>query len=642
MLRPDYLKLGDLRERFKNVVWMALTATATKKVVGEICQYLKLRSPKTFKISAFRKNLFYDVQFKELLSESYENHLASYLKDRLQDDDSGIIYCRTKDGCVDLAAKLSGFRIKAAPYHAGLPPKQRSEIQQKWMNGEVTVVVATISFGMGVDKSNVRVVVHWSLPPSICAYYQESGRAGRDGREAYCRIYYSKIERNTVGYLLTQDFSKYKDRKDLTPEKQKAMISASQDAFEQLVNMFEKATCRHAAIAAYFDDEKPNCSKMCDYCLEPKSCALSIKLFEAQCIAQRTKIFSSADNDVLELYGGGRSGYDSKYNENDDGSYVAEKAAAQEKIDRAKLISEEFKKRRLASSQKNVQYDKAAIEERKKLESLSRLIDVSSTKVEKLSLQTRESSLAKLCDAIKENVSKCESNICDDEIVKLAASLEYSLFLAARSLVSYINSLTRAVKDIQCSTAHKRQFNRFAPANSVNSKNASYEESTDDIMSPIQTNSSPTSTFFESSRSSERLATNLPIAGFCKASALPVENQRMKESQNLSSVESPPTNSPSSVSPNCSDLSSANKRKITASDYYATKKKCATSTANTNGDSYVLTEESLRMNDDSSMSEMYTKSKWKLIPFDGLRSKTEKNVYQSERLVQIEQCVKFA
>ncbi|KAF6777767.1 hypothetical protein AHF37_02840 [Paragonimus kellicotti] len=228
--RPAYLCLGKARQDlFPGVPCVALTATATKRVQEDIIKSLKLGCSephhdivfkplgfRTFKCGVFRPNLFYDVSFADLHPNAYEDAFQyacaclSWSGSKQTSWDrvgSGIIYCRTRSDCESMASCLTNRGLPTRAYHAGFSKTERESVQVDWSTGVFPVVAATISFGMGVDRANVRFVFHWTLPKSLAAYYQESGRAGRDGEKAYCRIYYTTQERNTVTFLTKQPAS---------------------------------------------------------------------------------------------------------------------------------------------------------------------------------------------------------------------------------------------------------------------------------------------------------------------------------------------------------------------------------------------------------------------------------------------------
>ncbi|KAF0287208.1 ATP-dependent DNA helicase Q5 [Amphibalanus amphitrite] len=207
--RPTYLKLGGLRRTYRQLPWVALTATASAKVMEDIFKQLSLKDPLKFRASCFRSNLFYDVRYKESLDDEYEDLkdwvvecLGPNWEDKRANGPCGIVYCRTREATEELAGQLTRRGVPTRAYHAGLKDRDRAAVQESWMDGEVPVITATVSFGMGVDKATVRFVGHWSMPQSVAGYYQESGRAGRDGLPAQCRIYYSKrVERLIGGYF---------------------------------------------------------------------------------------------------------------------------------------------------------------------------------------------------------------------------------------------------------------------------------------------------------------------------------------------------------------------------------------------------------------------------------------------------------
>ncbi|XP_062976364.1 ATP-dependent DNA helicase Q5-like [Elgaria multicarinata webbii] len=230
--RPDYMRLGSLRYRIPNTPCIALTATATKRVQDDIIASLKLKQPVAiFKTPCFRSNLFYDVQYKELLTDPYENLKDFCLKSLGQQNGAGgysgcgIVYCRMRDVCEQVAIELSYRGVKAKAYHAGLKAGERTSVQNGWMEEKVPVIVATISFGMGVDKANVRFVAHWNIPKSMAGYYQESGRAGRDGKLSYCRLYYSRTDRDQVSFLIKKEIAKLQEKRGTLKDSDKAMVT---------------------------------------------------------------------------------------------------------------------------------------------------------------------------------------------------------------------------------------------------------------------------------------------------------------------------------------------------------------------------------------------------------------------------------
>jgi ATP-dependent DNA helicase Q5 len=319
--RPDYLKLGKLRAMTKNVPWAALTATASSAVVEDIMKQLKFENNvKKFKIPCFRANLYYDVKFRDLMggNEEFED-LKEFITESLGEgwDDQrtplsgcGIIYCRTRDSTEEVAYQLDKRGIQCKAYHAGLRDSDRSSVQDEWMDGRVAVIAATISFGMGVDKGSVRFVVHWCAPQSVAGYYQESGRAGRDGWPAKCRIYYSKAERETMTYLLKKDVSRAKN------EKKKQQAKNAIKSFTTMLKYCEGASqCRHGIFSTYFDDKVPECKDKCDVCAEPKNALKRLEDFQ-KFLDQRggggggggTGIVNGSNDFDPDLYEGGKGG----------------------------------------------------------------------------------------------------------------------------------------------------------------------------------------------------------------------------------------------------------------------------------------------------------------------------------------------
>jgi bloom syndrome protein len=186
--RPDYKKLGQFRKRFPNVPVMALTATATPRVRIDVVNQLGIRNCKWFLCSFNRPNLKYIVSPKT--GPKTLTDIIALIKSKFMRV-SGIIYCFSRKDCDSTASKLKTANIKAVGYHAGMKDKDREQVQKDWLTDKYQVICATIAFGMGIDKPDVRYVIHFSLPKSIEGYYQESGRAGRDGKFATCILYYN-------------------------------------------------------------------------------------------------------------------------------------------------------------------------------------------------------------------------------------------------------------------------------------------------------------------------------------------------------------------------------------------------------------------------------------------------------------------
>lgn len=173
--RPQYLQLGALKEQLVDVPCIALTATGTFTVVEDIFRNLSLTEPvQRFKTGVFRSNLNYEVLFNDFLDEDVFDNLIKFINTCLATDPGGvgIVYCRARDACSLVAGRLIAKKINAKAYHAGLKNSERDSIQDEWMQGKTRVICATISFGMGVDKSSVRFVAHWNMPKSMAAYYQ--------------------------------------------------------------------------------------------------------------------------------------------------------------------------------------------------------------------------------------------------------------------------------------------------------------------------------------------------------------------------------------------------------------------------------------------------------------------------------------
>ena len=249
--RPEYRQLSTLRQLLPQVPIMALTATATERVRKDIISQLQLREPACYVASFNRPNLTYRVAAK---SSAY-TQLLELLQARPRE--SGIVYCQARKSAESLAARLNEDGISAKPYHAGLEGTERARNQELFIRDEVRVICATIAFGMGINKPNVRFVVHYDLPKSIEGYYQETGRAGRDGLPSECLLLFS------AGDVVKQ--LRFLDEK---PPQERVW---AREQLDQMVHYAESAHCRRRELLRYFSEEyeEDNCQG-CDNCLSPR------------------------------------------------------------------------------------------------------------------------------------------------------------------------------------------------------------------------------------------------------------------------------------------------------------------------------------------------------------------------------------
>jgi len=454
--RPDYNKLGHLRNKIGTVPWAALTATANTQVVDDIISSLKLRKGfKTFKLPCFRANLFYDVRFKETLENEFED-LAKFVKNSLGDElenrsnksGCGIVYCRTRDDTESVANQLTKKGVKCKAYHAGLKGGDRSQVQEEWMDGKVPVITATVSFGMGVDKASVRFVAHWSVPQSVAAYYQESGRAGRDGKQSFARVYYSMQERDTVKFLLNKEMGMAKTESG--KEKKKAGIKS----FELMIRYCESASCRHAVFSKYFGDSQPVCGARCDTCKDKKGVEIRLAKFLA-CGNKRLGFNSMALSvDGSDLYGGGRGGMKREaedYGDDEgDGGRSREKQA---KKDMENIIKKQFKMRSGSKNKDVEEDDKVAIGYAK-----VKAAEFTSGKITGLDVKTREDYLGLVETSLGKNYEVCQSQkelkMQTFEILEAAVDAEYEVFTNNKVVTMYRKKMAVLIHSIKKDTAN--------------------------------------------------------------------------------------------------------------------------------------------------------------------------------------------
>ncbi|WP_293152658.1 MULTISPECIES: DNA helicase RecQ [unclassified Microcoleus] len=249
--RPEYRQMERVRDRYPDIPIMGLTATATERVRQDIIQQLNLRNPYIHVASFNRPNLYYEVRQK------HKHSFAEVLQIIQKKGGSGIIYCLSRKKVDEVAYKLQQNGIQALPYHAGMSDVDRSTNQTRFIRDDVQVMVATVAFGMGINKPDVRFVIHHDLPKNLEGYYQESGRAGRDNEPSHCTLFFGFGDVKTIEYIIEQK-----------PDEQEQRIARQQ--LRRVINYAESTNCRRTVQLSYFGDSFPGDCGNCDNCCNKK------------------------------------------------------------------------------------------------------------------------------------------------------------------------------------------------------------------------------------------------------------------------------------------------------------------------------------------------------------------------------------
>ncbi|XP_064460729.1 ATP-dependent DNA helicase Q5-like [Ornithodoros turicata] len=471
--RPAYLKLGAVRDMFPDVPWVALTATASEKVFRDIVKQLRLHEPvQCFRSSSFRPNLYYDVEFKENLDNAYENVRDFAIKalgsdweyEKPEKRGCGIIYCRTREMCEEVAHKLSGLGLETKPYHAGLKPQEREENQVRWTKGHLPVIAATISFGMGVDRAPVRFVIHWTVSRSVAAYYQESGRAGRDGGKSYCRIYYSRSDRKAISYLLHCEVQEAKS------QQKKVAAESSIKSFNSMVTYCEETLCRHLVLSREFGEEIRKCEKFCDACSKLKALEAKLASFRGSMLTTTSRKFYNDTGDG-ELYGGGRRGQlrETKAYGSDDDSGSAEDSSRA----LSNLIHDELEKRRGS---------KKPVGTRRSVPQNCPVLEPKCAAIKEVSVEMRVEYLTKLRVEMEKNyatyaVINEKPLLTSLDIKNCAAEAELKIFKTKKNIHMYRRELVgwfKSLRDLTNVGDLHEAICTYRPSRDVRSENADF------------------------------------------------------------------------------------------------------------------------------------------------------------------------
>lgn len=282
--RPDYKLLGILKRQFPKVPLLGLTATATSSVLKDCEKILCVPHPITLSASFNRTNLYYEVRIKDSNHDASISDIATLIKKRYKDQ-SGIVYVFSQKDAESVSSELQKKDIRAYPYHAYMDPDHKSRIHRNWTSNKIQVVVATVAFGMGIDKPDVRFVIHHTISKSIENYYQESGRAGRDDSQADCIVYFGFSDIFRISTMVV-------------------MENVGQQKLLQMVDYCQNVDrCRRSLMAVHFDEvwDDEGCNQMCDTCCHVKDCTTMDITQHAKQVMQIMELAASMDEKLTPL-----------------------------------------------------------------------------------------------------------------------------------------------------------------------------------------------------------------------------------------------------------------------------------------------------------------------------------------------------